>query len=275
MTRYKATNAATTAPETPPFPCPGFHNDPWRYTEDPGDEHDHPDNYAHGKPIWCERCTDRLRSILTYLPTLADNLLGEIDDGTAPHTERVSGTRAPAIHRQQAHAFLLDNIRDILTQWEDEVRAARAFTPRPTGIRQLPAIRSASAFLLAHLEWILTKAPGCDDPQGLVRAFVDKVHHLDRQGMYLTQNDEPQPIECVGVRCKGCSQFALVRGVDRSGVQADEVRCENCGARMTLNEYEEQAERWALYEYAHLPEDARDSELARPIAAFERARGIA
>lgn len=263
--------------ERPPFPCPGWHNDAWRYDEHPDADHEHPDNYAHGAPIWCTRCTDRLRTALAYLPTLTENLLVEIDEGTAPQAERVSGTRAPAMHRQQAHALLIDQIRDVLTQWEDETRAWRALSERVRGMRQLPAIRAAAAFLGAHLDWILTEAPETYDPQGLVRAFIDKVHKFDRQGMHLIQCDEPKPIDCVGVRCKGCGQFSLVRGVDRAGVQSDEVRCENiaCGRRMTLKEYEDTATQWAIYERAHLPEwadEARLRELERPIAAFERAR---
>jgi hypothetical protein len=257
----------SSGPEQPPFPCPGYHNDSWRAeeTDDPDHENNPP---HHGDPIWCPRCTERLRSALAYMPQLADNLLTEIDDGTG----------APAIHRQQAHAFLLDQIRDVLTQWEDETRDARGLTPRPTGVRQVPAIHAAATFLLAHLDWNLTKAPDCYDPAGLTRAFVDRVHRIDRQGMYLTQADEPKPIDCIGVRCRGCGQLGLVRGVDRSGVQSDEVRCENCGRRMTLKEYEDNATQWAIYEYAHLPEwadDAKLAELARPIAAFERSRGIA
>lgn len=258
----------------PPYPCPGFHNDAWRYTEDPDDEHDNPANYAHGDPIWCTGCTDTIRATIDYLPRLAANLALELEHATDQKAERVSGTRQRALHAHQAQALLINEIYDVLTQWEDETRAARDLTPRPRGLRQGAAISAARVFLLAHLDWILTKAPETGDPQGLVRAFVDRIKRLDRRGMRLTHQADARPEPCVGVQCKRCDWKALVRAVDKTGAATGDVVCENCGDHMTPDEYRAWTAQWAAYENAALTDTDRAT-LAGPISVYERARGAA
>jgi hypothetical protein len=266
---YRSAHSETTAP---PIPCPGWHNDAWRYDET--DDPEHEQRAIPGDPIWCEGCTTRIRSTLAFLPHLAAALELEIEEATDQAPERVSGTRQRAIHEHQAQALLLDEIRDVLTQWEDETREQRAFTPRKQGVRQAAALAAAAAFLGAQLEWILTKAPGAHDAQGLTRAFVDRIHKLDRRGMRLTHQDEPKAAPCIGVPCRSCDYKALVRDVDRLGTDTGEVKCENCRAKMTMEEYRPLAAQWAAYEHARLP-DQRRLELAAPIAVYERARGAA
>lgn len=272
MSRYKTPNTAAAAPETPPYPCPGYHNDPWRYAENPDDNHEHPDNYAHGKPIWCERCTDRLHATLEYLPRLAASLALELEHATDQKPERVSGTRARALHAHQAQALLINEIYDVLTQWEDETRTARGFTPRPRDRRQGAAISAARVFLLAHLDWILTKAPETGDPQGVVRAFIDRVNRIERCGMRLTHQTEARPEPCIGVPCKRCDWRALVRAVDKTGAAIGDVECENCHHRLSAEEYRAWAAQWAAYENAALTDDER-AQMAGPVGAYERARG--
>lgn len=249
--------------------CPGWHNDPWR-AADPDDRGEP----AYGDPVWCENCTTRLRSTIAYLPHLARALETELAEATDAAGEHVSGTRERAIHEHQAHAFLLDDIRDVLTQLEDEVRTQRALSDRDRRMRQIPAIEAAATFLGAHLEWILTCSEEAGEPDGLVRAFADRIHRLDRRGMHLTHQDEPRGEPCVGVPCRSCSWKALVKVVDRTGADQGEVKCENCGAKTTLADYQAWAAQWAVHDYAYLS-DERRAELGATVTAFERARGIA
>jgi hypothetical protein len=266
---YRATQSA---PSEPQIDCPGHHNDPWRYaeTDDPGLEP------VAGDPIWCDGCHTAIRSPLLYLPGLARDLLVELEEATDVAPERVSGTRARALHEHQAQALLIDDIRDILGQFEDEVRDWRALTARRRDVRQGVSIERSAEFLLAHLDWVLTKAPDTADPQGLVRAFADRLHRLDRRATRLTHKQDAKSEDCIGVRCKNqqCGLMALVRAVDRAGADKGEVLCEACGAKMTLGEYHDWAAQWGIYEYAHLDDEQRQ-ELAAPVAAYERTRRTA
>jgi hypothetical protein len=254
------------------IPCPGEHNDEARYAE----TDDEPD-LRHGEPIWCERCTGQLRSALLYLPGLADALEVEIEEATDVAPERVSGTRARALHEHQAQALLIDEIRDILGQFEDEVRDWRALTGRRRDVTQHVSIERSAKFLLAHLEWILTEAPDTDDPQGIVRAFHDQLRRLDRRAMRLTHQQEAKPEPCIGVPCKNpdCSLKCLVRAIDRrSGADRHEILCEACGNIMTIDEYDTWAKQWAIHGYAHLTGEQRDFHRAA-VTAYERALGAA
>lgn len=266
---YRAAQPETSAP---PFPCPGSHNDAWRAEET--DDPEHENNPPHrGDPIWCETCTTRTRSILHGLPHLAAALATEIEEATSLTAERVSGTRQRPIHDRQAQAFLIDEIRDVLCQWEDEIRAQRQFPPRATaGVRRETAITNASAFLAEHLTWILGYSRESFEPQGLVRAFVDRVARIDRRGQRMTHQEEARPQMCLGVRCKECDWLALARAVDKSGAYVGEVKCLHCAARMTLQQYAIHTAQWAAYEHALLTDEER-VRLGPVVAAYLRSRG--
>jgi hypothetical protein len=258
---------------TTTLPCPGWHNDAWRYEETDDPEHDRA-GFIPGDPVWCGWCADATRSSLRYLPRLAAGLVLEVQNATDPKSEFVSGSRTRALHPHQAQALLIHEIYDTLTQWEDLTRERRAFTPRRTDIRQGAAIGNASAFLLAHLDWILQYQPESEHaPAGDVRAFVDRVHHLDRRAMRLTHKVEAVAEECVGVRCNNvnCSQMALVRAVDQSGAHAGGTVCQNCGTRMSPKEYQQWTGQWAAHDYAALS-DGEQANLGAPGAAYERVR---
>jgi hypothetical protein len=257
------------APRAGTVDCPGWHNDAWRYAEtDQSDLEATP-----GNPIWCDGCREAIRSPLLYLPGLAHDLMVELEEATDTAAERVSGTRTRALHEHQAQALLIDDIRDILNQFEDEVRDWRQLTARRRDVRQIPSINRSAEFLLAHLDWAITEAPDTADPQGLVRAFADRLHRLDRRAMRLTHKQDAVPEDCIGVRCKNrdCGLMALVRAVERSGADKGEILCESCGAKMTLQEYHDWAAQWGIYEYAHLDDEQRER-LAAPVAAYERTR---
>lgn len=255
------------------IPCPGWHNDAWRY-EEPDDPDEHDKGGVPGEPVWCYGCYLKIRSTITFLPHAVRALEVEIEEATDITPERVSGSRARTLHEHQAQALLIDEIHDVLTQWEDDVREQRGLTGRLRDMRQVPGIEAASVFLLAHLDWILTKALETDQPYGLVRAFVDRTHRLDRRAMRLTHQDEAKPEECIGVPCKAkhCNMRALVRNVDKRGADAGEIKCENCGATMSIGDYVTWAKQWAIYEHKRLTESQRE-ELGRQIAAFERVSG--
>jgi hypothetical protein len=259
---------AAADPQPAQHPCPGWHNDYWRRADETtrGEP-------AYGAPVWCEGCTTRLRASLAYLPHLARALEQELEDATDTAGQRVSGTREHDIHAHQAQAFAIDEIRNILGQFEDEVRAQRGFTPRDRRVTRQASIDKSAAFLGTHLEWILTRFDEADEADGLLREFIDRVHRLDRRGMRLTHQDEARPEPCVGVPCKRCDVKALVRAVDRTGARVDEVTCQYCNAKLTLEEYVPWAAQWGVYEHAHL-DDAQRTKFAAAVAAYEKAKGI-
>jgi hypothetical protein len=264
--RISTTQAAPVSAST--IPCPGAHNDAAR-----NDERDDEPDLVYCEPVWCEHCATSLRSALLYLPGLAAALEVEIEEATDVAPERVSGTRARALHEHQAQALLIDEIRDILAQFEDEVRDWRALTPRRRDVRQRASIQRSARFLANHFEWIVTKAPDTADPQGLVRAFIDKLKRLDRRAMNLTHQQDAKPEECLGVPCKrlSCGLKTLVRAVEKTGADKGEIVCESCGNKLTLDQYRDWAVQWGIYEYAHLDDEQREH-YKPAVAAYERTR---
>lgn len=215
--------------------CPGWHNDRWRLAEASSEPHDeHP---VHGNPVWCEGCQARVRAALGYMPRHAGHLLLEIEYGTPVVAERVSGSRERALHPKQGPALLIDEIRDLLTQWEDDLRDQRGLSGRPTALRHGTAIDAASRFLLAHLGWALASAADVADPAGPVREYVDRLYRLDRRALRLTHRDDPPPQPIVDVWCPECELRALERELDFDGSASGSVRCRNCGSRMDEDEY--------------------------------------
>jgi hypothetical protein len=92
--------AETTPQNTSTIPCPGRHNDRWRYTETTDAEHDQA-GYIPGDPVWCRDCADQIRRTLDYLPRLAATLHLEVEHATDPKREPVSGGgRTRALHRR-------------------------------------------------------------------------------------------------------------------------------------------------------------------------------
>jgi hypothetical protein len=255
-------------------PCPGRHNDRWRYAvpEDP-DVHER-EGFAPGDPFWCRDCADAIRATLLYLPRLAAALHLEIENATDPKAEAVSGSRTRALHAHQQQALLINAIFDTLTQWEDDTRDYRALTPRRRDVTQGAAISNATVFLVAHLTWILTRQTDTQFATGEVRSFADRIHTLEKRAMTLTHQDEAVPISCVGVRCDACTLKTLVHAVHKSGAATGEIVCENCGKQFTLEEYRHLAHDDAAAEHAALTDEDRE-ELGATLVVYEHTTGIA
>lgn len=238
---------------TPPNICPGWHNDRYRLAI--------ADNPAadmwpvYGDPQWCAGCLETTRARIAYTPHAAANLAVEIRDATRPAAERVSGSRERRLHDAQPYTVALDDLHDLLTQWEDDIRSRRGLAARRTDVRRETATIAASRFVINHLEWALQRDPDAAVVEGAARLFVDRLHRLDRRIMRLTHQQEPEEEPCEGVACRDCDYMTLVwslvtDGSKAHGARSGAVRCLECGAQMTAEQYQTWVGQLAAYERA-------------------------
>ena len=213
--------------------CPGPCSERWRKAEraylERGTPHDLEPKY--GQPIWCESCSRAIRLSLYSLPRDAAYILLEIQYGTTPKRERVSGTPSRSLHAKESLARLIEDISGVLGDWEDDVRDALSLTrrrPRPQG----PQIQHSTNFLLSHYGFIM-----CEHKSEATEAFGQDIGRLHRKSLKATHAlEETKPQRCVGVRCPGCGWKALVWEA-RDGAPTGYVTCEHCDRLLTRKEY--------------------------------------
>jgi DNA-directed RNA polymerase subunit RPC12/RpoP len=166
----------------------------------------------------------------------------EIEHGTNIARERVSGTPGRSLHGKEALARLIEQICGAVGEWEDDVREARAFSPRrprPQG----PQIEHSTRFLLSNFSWTMQE----HDPDAS-RAFGWEMGMLHNKALKVTHSaDEPVKTQrCVGVRCPRCGWKALVWEV-HNGESSGRVLCEHCERLLTKKEYSVQVKASMLH----------------------------
>lgn len=184
-----------------------------------------------GEPVWCAWCARTAQSALRSLPTDAALLSVEIDNGTSNAPERVSGSRERPLHPRDGLARMIDDIADLLTTWEDDVRHWRGFTPRTRWVRGR-AISNATRFLDVQFAWVITDHPFREASVAFVREVSETHRHVQR----VVHAHEQQPERCIGVRCPRCGWKALVREVV-DGKRTGYVACQQCSRLLTESEY--------------------------------------
>lgn len=216
-------------------PCCGSCNAPWRSAErkraETGEPHEK--TARPGEPVWCGRCTDKIRAQLAALPELAAMLQLEIEHGTTNTSEKVSGSRERPLHERQVPARLIEEIAEILAGWEDDIREHRDLSHRKTGLRQGVTITAAARFLLAHHEWLMASHPALE----AVVAFGHEIGYLHRRAQRAVKADDPRPVTCDGIACPGCDLKTLERELDHAGRETGYTACRNCGRLLTTPEY--------------------------------------
>lgn len=223
--------------------CPGPCSDRWRKAEKEkslrGTPHDLEPKY--GQPVWCESCARSIRLALYSLPRDAAYVLLEIQYGTTPQRERVSGSPSRALHAKEFLARLIEDISGSLGSWEDDVRDALTLTrrrPRPQG----PQIQHSADFLMANYGFIMRE----HDPEA-TKAFGQEIGSLHHKALKVTHAlDEVKPQRCIGVRCPGCGWKALVWEM-RDGSPTGYVSCEHCERLLTRKEYHVQVKAATLH----------------------------
>lgn len=227
--------------------CPGSCNNRYRAAETRREEtgEHNPITPVPGEPAWCNPCTERLRHAIRSMPDLAARLQLEVQYGTPPAPEHVSGSKEQPLHAGDGACRMIEEIRDTLTDWEDTVRAARGFHGRPTGVRLGTTISNASRFLAVQLDWALTntEAVEADEQVRRLKRRIEHALHLD--------DVRPQPRD--GVPCRECDLMALEHQVDERGRATGDTRCAGCGAVYTENEVQAWIKMLAAY---HAPQAA-------------------
>lgn len=199
-------------------PCPGRCN-----TDQP------PELLLPGAPIWCRGCTHRITHALTMMPALCSSLWLEVQHATGRRAERVSGSPPRPLHSRQAYTLLMHEMAEVLTSWEDAVRAERDLAPRPRAVRHGQRITGSCRFLLKHLEWILG---GGVDPV----AFGEEAMGLAHRARALTHQAERTPQSCKPVPCRRCGRVSLEWEI-AAGCSTGWVVCSSCQTLFSEEEY--------------------------------------
>lgn len=168
------------------------------------------------------------------MPYDAALVVCEMDYGSLPPGERVSGSKSRRLHAKEGLARLVEEIYGVLTSWEDDTRDWRRYSPRKTR-RQGVQIEHSTGFLLGQLDWLLERHPYREASV----AFGFELTGLHRKVRKVTKDTDLSavPQRCVGVRCPKCSWKALVREIDDVKQITGYVVCENCGRLLNEEEY--------------------------------------
>lgn len=211
---------------TTPILCPGKCNAGWRAAERRYDTTgiDHNLEPREGQPVWCPPCATAIRAALADLPSLAVALRVEIESGiSAAISEFVSGSKNRPVHDHEPASFLLDEIAEWISEWEDTVRKELQLAPRQHTVNRLITVAGAAELLLHHLDWHL--AGRCEPKWQHLYAedftgtdiacdFGTDLLRYHRRAQYLTANQEPDPVRVVGVPCPICDHKALEHEVE-------------------------------------------------------------
>lgn len=186
-----------------------------------------------GSPVWCEPCARGIESALRAMPQNLAALAVESEHGSSPQRERVSGTKPRPIHPKESFTFLSEELFQVLTLWEEDVREQRRFSPRRARGTQGRQVQEATQFLLAHLEWLLTDHPSDE----AIAGFGHEVSALHRRVRKATKADDAPLRKCEGVRCPKCLLKALVWEQHYDKSLTGYVLCQGCQNLMTEDEY--------------------------------------
>lgn len=218
-----------------PTACPGRCNSAWRSAENRYYEAgiDHNLEPRGGQPVWCPPCTTAIRAALADLPHLARALRAEIESGiSAAISEFVSGSKNRPVHDHEPASFLLDEITEWISEWEDTVRKELRLAPRQYTVNRLITIDGAVELLLRHLGWHLAERckpewqhlhvadyAGAD----VARDFGTDLLRYHRQAQVLTGNQDPEPVRIAGVECPGCGYKTLEHEVEAESARKMQV----------------------------------------------------
>lgn len=220
-------------PATRPLPCPGRCNQPWRDAEQALANNAIPhDLTPHwGQPLWCQHCIERFAEAVADFPRVAAEILKQALHGT-PAKNIVGIHHRPAVYAWpgQQCRLLTEEIRDALTDLEDDVRQLRNLSPRKIGMREGPTITAAVNFLSGHVEWIAEHHPIADDPEDAPPAYLMRLH---ARAIRFVGDGQPRTV-WKPTPCGGCGGFTLFQ---QDGGQY--IECSNCGRLLTDNEYRE------------------------------------
>lgn len=271
-------------------PCLGACNDAWRAAEHQRliRETPHALVAIQGSPVWCNACRNKIFYALLGLPYLTVLLALEVQ-----HATRVASERASAnvpIHQREAYTLLMDSIWATLTEYEDQVREERQFSPRVAeGVRRGPQMQTAAVFLSRQLDWFLQQRP--DDDEGpdpdtgahtptSARGLFDRIVSLEKRAQRMCRLDERRPEWRPEIPCPQCDLMALEYDLDHEKKATGLTRCRACRARYGEDRMDKwlaqlayHGRRWPaeLRDYYGIPEPVDTDRPRRHPAADERA----
>ncbi|MEV5710132.1 hypothetical protein [Actinoallomurus sp. NPDC052274] len=188
---------------------------------------------ALGAPIWCGECVAAIRANLAELDDLVPLRLEHSDGYQAPgdfSAERVSRSHDEASSPSPGHDDL-DELLEWLRVWEAAYRTSQHSPTAPRRGVSAHALTSATAWLLARLDHMLTH-PDIGQPFGV------GVQWWHRRLQTLTKTKPP--LSRKPIPCRRCGRHSLYYHDDPT---RPTVRChadqDKCGLIMTVTEYDE------------------------------------
>lgn len=181
--------------------------------------------------VLCAGCERAVTGALGELPALYTALHGDLPPGR-PGGEHVTGSREPPAPLRVGHSALMTDMAGTCEDWEDTLRDAHRYTPRPDRGREGVRLAGSSRWLSAHLEQLLTHEvglTGCDE--------IRRLRSRARAALGLNNPPDRLPAPC-----PDCDHYPLIR---HQG--AGLVLCTYCGRQWTEQDYDTLV-RWLAWE---------------------------
>lgn len=170
----------------------------------------------------CERCRVRVERDLRTVPYLYVALHLELPPGRGATSDKVSGTRSPAVPLRLSLLEAGSALADIVNDWTDLVRRHAGFPPDRGGAkREAWRVERGVSVLLPRVDQACLLA--AESAVALSTATLTARHLLGITRL----------VHRLAVPCPDCDLLALVRE-DGSTY----VRCRNCGARWSEELYQ-------------------------------------
>jgi hypothetical protein len=162
-------------------------------------------------------CRDRMADALRELP----GLYRQLQDALVPSRRGGDGRTATKTAPIPTNEEALDlrgpgeeTIVGVLTRWEDHVRAALDWEPRPFRGCIEQTVAGSAPFLLLQLPWI------CEQNQDAVQKFATEIGKIAGRARRLVEDERP-PIR-IPVACRDCGHILRV------SLDMDGIRCTRC-----------------------------------------------
>jgi hypothetical protein len=178
-----------------------------------------------GDPIWCGRCTARIRQCLSELDEAAAIMLAAAD-GHRPQSgeQRVAGSREDPTASPAGDD--LEELGRMLTAWEDIYRSMKGWSSPPRRGFLASQVTSCASWLMLQLDGILCAPDICADFGTEIMQWHREIAGKGKAGARTLRKP---------LRCPSCKTLLMYW---TEGEEAVQCRNRECGRIMLYAEYE-------------------------------------